>query len=144
MRALPRVLLLGFLVGCGSEPDEEVFGTFALVGVEGSPLPYLESSNGDCDQFILEGELTLDSAGRYSLEFSGPYECSGGQQGTQGRLYNGSVTQDEGTLLFEAEILGFGTLEFSGTVNPLEAAVTVPPIPPTTGPDLTLQFAIVP
>ncbi len=143
----PPLRLLGFLLvlafGCGSEPDDEVFGSFTLVGVEGGPLPYLESSDAECEQFISEGELTLNAVGTYSLEFSGPYACTGGQSGTLGRFYNGTLSQTGGNLLFEAEIQGFGTLEFGGTVNPVEASVTVPPIPPTTGPDLTLQFAIV-
>jgi hypothetical protein len=47
-------------------------------------------------------------------------------------------------LNFQATLQGGGTLQYSGTVNPLESFVTVPPIPPQTGPDLTLQFAIVP
>jgi hypothetical protein len=41
------------------------------------------------------------------------------------------------------EIQEFGTLQFSGSANPLEAFVTVPPFPPATGPDLRLQFAVV-
>jgi hypothetical protein len=134
------------LLGCGSEPDDRVFGTFALVEVEGSTLPYLEISDADCDVFIAEGELTLREAGTYDLEFFGPYDCSrsGGPSGTMGRVYNGSFTQEGRVLNFQATVQGAGTLQFSGTVNPLESIVTVPPIPPQTGPDLTLQFAIVP
>ncbi|HWN18648.1 MAG TPA: hypothetical protein VNO19_07005 [Gemmatimonadales bacterium] len=143
--ALPLGLVL--LLGCGSEPPDEITGTYALVGVEGEPLPYLESSDAECDQFISEGELALNPGGTYNLEFSGPYDCSrgGGQTGTLGRLYNGNFTQSgTNSIAYEAAIQGAGTLHFTGTANPLEAFVTVPPIPPQTGPDLTLQFAIVP
>jgi hypothetical protein len=132
------------LLGCGSEPDDRIVGTYALVGVEGNPLPYLESSEGECDQFISEGELNLEPAGTYTLEFAGPRDCSTGQPSTMGRLYAGTVTQNGVQLVFQAEIQGAGTLQFTGTINPLEAFVTVPPIPPATGADLTLQFAVVP
>ncbi|HEX7336035.1 MAG TPA: hypothetical protein VF252_02410 [Gemmatimonadales bacterium] len=63
---------------------------------------------------------------------------------TIGRLYTGTFTQTGNTVTFEAEIQGAGTLEFGGIANPLEAFVTVPPIPPATGPDLRLQFALLP
>jgi hypothetical protein len=134
------------IIGCGSEPDDRVFGTFVLVGVEGSTLPYLEASDADCDVFIAEGELTLRETGTYNLEFWGPYDCSrsGGSSGTIGRLYTGPYSQSGGALNFAAEIQGSGTLQFSGTVNPLESIVTVPPIPPQTGPDLTLVFQLAP
>jgi hypothetical protein len=139
--------LVGLILvfGCGSEPDG-VFGTYILVGVEGGALPFLELSNAECDQFISEGELTLRPIGTYSLEFSGPYDCtrSGGDISTLGRFYNGPFTQAGGELHFEADVQGAGTLQFTGTANPVEAAVTVPPIPPQTGPDLTLQFEMVP
>ena len=138
-----RIALL-LLLGCGSEPDDRIVGTYALVGVEGTPLPYVEWSDGECDQFISEGELNLEPAGTYTLEFSGPLDCITGQPSTLGRLYAGTVTQSGGQLVFHAEIQGAGTLQFTGTINPLEAFVTVPPIPPTTGADLTLQFAVVP
>jgi hypothetical protein len=138
-------LALGLAGGCGSENNDEVFGVYTLVGVEGSPLPYLESSDTECDVFIDQGELVLVQGGTYSLEFSGPYDCTrgGGQTGTIGRFYNGVFSQANGELSFQANIQGAGTLHFSGTANPLEAFVTVPPIPPATGPDLRLQFAIV-
>lgn len=131
--------------GCGSEPDDRIFGTYVLVGVEGNPLPYLASSDADCDVFIAQGELTLNEAGTYSLEIAGPYDCSrsGGQSGeTIGRFYTGTFTQSRGDLQFEAQVQGGPTVEFSGTANPLEARVTVPVLPPQTGPDLELQFAV--
>ena len=146
-RAAPAVLLACILLvcGCGSEPDARIFGTYVLVGVEGNPLPYLATSDADCDVYIAEGELTLNQAGTYALEFFGPYDCSrsGGPSGESiGRVYSGTFTQSQGTLQFASPLQGGGTLEFTGTVNPLEAAVTLPPIPPQTGPDLELQFAV--
>jgi hypothetical protein len=131
--------------GCGSENNDEVFGIYTLVGVEGSPLPYLESSGAECDQTIDRGELRLFEEGTYSLELNGALDCTrgGGQTQTTGRLYIGTFTQQAGQLSFQANIEGFGTLQFGGTVNPLEAFVTVPPIPPATGPNLRLQFAVV-
>ena len=143
-----RLLACALLVcSCGSEPDDRIFGTYVLVGVEGNPLPYLPTSDADCDVFIAEGELTLNEAGTYALEFFGPYDCSrsGGPSGEAiGRVYNGTFTQSQGTLQFEAQIPGGSTVEFSGTANPLEARVTVPVLPPQTGPDLELQFAVSP
>jgi hypothetical protein len=143
---LPVRIMLSLLLisACGSEPDDLIVGTYRLVGVDGNPLPYLESSDAECDQFISEGELNLEPDGTYSLEFSGPRDCTTGQPSTLGRTYNGTVSQSGGQLAFQAEVQGAGTLQFSGTANPLEAFVTVPPIPPQTGPDLTLQFAVVP
>lgn len=141
---LPVVLVL--ILGCGSEPNDEITGTYTLVGVEGSPLPYLERSDAECDEFISEGELVLRPGSTYSLNFSGPYDCSrgGGQTGTMGRLYSGPFARSgTNTIAYEVDIQGAGTFHFTGTANPLEAFVTVPPIPPQTGPDLTLQFAIV-
>ena len=140
-------LLAGVLLvaGCGSEPDDRIFGTYVLVGVEGQPLPYLATSDANCDVFIAEGELTLNESGTYALEFFGPYDCSrsGGPSGESiGRFYTGSFTQSEGALQFEAQIQGGPVVEFSGTANPLEARVTVPVLPPPTGPDLELQFAV--
>jgi hypothetical protein len=146
MIRLPAGHLIGLLLllGCGSEPDDRIFGTYVLVGVEGQPLPYLSFSDAECDEFISNGELTLGQAGTYNLEFSGPYDCSrgGGQTGTQGRLYTGIFSQDAGRLEFQAQIQSGPTVEFSGTANPLEARVTVPVLPPQTGPDLELQFAV--
>jgi hypothetical protein len=147
MTRLPALHLTGLLLllGCGSEPDGRVFGTYALVGVEGSPLPYLAASDANCDIYIAEGELTLDEAGTYTLDFSGPVDCSrsgGPSNQSVGREYVGTFTQTNGVLGFEAQLRGGGTFDFSGTVNPLEARVTVPPIPPQTGPDLELQFAV--
>jgi hypothetical protein len=143
-RTLAALLLFS---ACGSEPDDRVFGTYALVGVDGNPLPYLLTSDADCDLFVDEGELTLNEVGTFALEFFGPYDCSksgGPSDQSIGRVYSGTFTQSQGDLEFEAPLQGGGTLEFTGTVNPLEAFVTVPPIPPATGADLTLQFAVVP
>jgi hypothetical protein len=145
MIRLPARHLVGLvlLLGCGSEPDERIFGTYSLVGVEGQPLPFLAFSDAECDEFISEGELTLAETGTYNLEFSGPYDCSrgAGQTGTQGRLYTGTFSQDGGQLEFQAQVQGGPTIVFTGTANPLEARVTVPVLPPQTGPDLELQFA---
>ena len=140
------IVVLALVLGCGSEPNDEVFGTYALVGVEATPLPYLVSSDAECDLLISMGELTLVEGGTYNLEFSGPHDCtkSGGQVATIGRFYTGTFTQAGNTVTFEAEVQGAGTLVFSGIANPLEALVTVPPIPPATGPDLRLQFAVLP
>jgi hypothetical protein len=137
--------LLAALAGCGTGPDDErVFGVYSLVAVEGSALPYLQSSDPDCEVFISEGELRLLLNGTYALEFSGPYSCTGADPGTLGRVYNGRFSQSGNTLDFEAHVQGFGDLQFSGTAGSGEAEVTVPPIPPGEGPDLALQFAIVP
>jgi hypothetical protein len=118
-----------------------------LVGVDGNPLPYLTTSDPNCDVFIAGGELALNQAGTYTLRFAGPYDCSrsGGPSGDSiGRHYVGTFSESDGTLQFESPLQGGGTLQFTGTSNPLEATVTVPPIPPQTGPDLRLQFAIDP
>ena len=144
LKILASLLLIS---ACGSEPDDRLFGTYALVGVDGNSLPYLLTSDADCDLFIAEGELTLNEAGTFELEFLGPYDCSksgGPADQSIGRVYSGTFTQSQGSLEFASPLQGGGTLEFSGTANPLEAAVTVPPAPPQTGPDLTLQFAVVP
>ncbi|HEY8197580.1 MAG TPA: hypothetical protein VIG04_11400 [Gemmatimonadales bacterium] len=143
--ALPLCLVL--LLGCGSEPPDQITGTYTLVGVEGQTLPYLESSDAECDQFISEGELTLDPGGTYNLEFFGPRSCAdtADPPANFGRVYSGTFTQSgASSITYATEVQGAGTLHFTGTANPLEAFVTVPPIPPQTGPDLTLQFAIVP
>jgi hypothetical protein len=144
-RCLLTCLALGLAGGCGSENNDEVFGVYTLVGVEGSPLPFLETSDADCDVFIDLGELVLVEDDTYSLDFSGPYDCSrsGGPSGRIGRTYSGVFSQTQGELTFRTNLQGGGTLQFSGTANPLESFVTVPPIPPATGPDLRLQFAIV-
>jgi len=137
-------LLLALVLGCGSEPDERIFGTFVLVGVEGHALPYLQTSDANCDVFISEGELILHEDGTYDLQFSGPLDCSrsGGPSDQDiGRVYAGTATQSGGALHFEMPVQGSVNVDFSGTVNPLEAIVTVPPIPPATGVDLRLQFA---
>lgn len=133
---------------CGSEPEEKVFGTFALAAVQGSLLPYHdpEKSDADCDAFITEGELVLQPSGGFTLEFSGPRTCTGGEQPvTMGRVYSGTASQSGGQLTFTVATAtpGGGTIQFAGTVNPLEAIVTVPPIPPATGSNLLLQFAAV-
>ena len=146
-RAPSATLLACILLisGCGSEPDDRIFGTYVLVGVEGNPLPYLATSDADCDVYIAEGELTLNQAGTYALDFAGPYDCSrsGGPSGESiGRFYTGTFTQSEGNLQFQAQVQGGPLVEFSGTANALEARVTVPVLPPQTGPDLELQFAM--
>lgn len=134
------------LLACGSEPNDPVFGTYSLVGVESSPLPYLVSSDAECDLLIDLGELTMAEDGTYTLEFSGPHDCtkSGGGVATIGRFYGGTFTQAGNAVTFQMEIQGAGALSFTGTANPLEVFVTVPPIPPATGPDLRLQFAVIP
>lgn len=137
--------LVTLVLGCGTEPDDKtVYGTYALVAVEGSPVPYLDPTDPDCDVYITQGELRLLFTGTYDLQFSGPYQCTGGQNGTLGRLYSGPFTTTGSTLAFTAEIQGFGPLQFSGTAGLGTVEVTVPPIPPTTGPDLTLGFQINP
>ena len=136
------ILLVG---ACGSEPDDRLFGTYVLVGVAGNPLPYLATSDADCDLHIAEGELVLNEGGTYTMEFMGPLDCSrsgGPSDQSFGRQYVGTFTESDGVLQFTGPLQGGGTLEFSGTVNPLEARVTAPPIPPATGPDLELQFAV--
>ena len=147
MIRLPARHLIGLLVllGCGSEPDERIFGTYLLIGVDGHPLPYLVTSDANCDVHIAEGELRLNEGGTYTMEFMGPLDCSrsgGPSEQDIGRQYVGSFTESGGTLQFTGPLQGGGTLEFTGTVNPLEARVTAPPIPPDTGPDLELQFAV--
>ena len=52
-----RIALL-LLLGCGSEPDNQIFDTYTLVGVEGSPLPYLERAS----ERIFQLEKTLFEA----------------------------------------------------------------------------------
>jgi hypothetical protein len=83
-RRLLTWIALGLAAGCGSENNDEVFGIDSLVGVEGSPLPYLESSDAECDEFITLGELRLFEQGTYSLELTGTFDCTrgGGQTGT--------------------------------------------------------------
>lgn len=133
------------IAGCGSEPDDRISGTYVLVGVEGNPLPYLATSDADCDVYIAEGELTLNEAGTYVLEFLGPYDCSrsGGPSGESiGRVYGGTFTESGGALQFQTQVQGGPIVEFGGTANPLEARVTVPVLPPQTRPDLELQFAV--
>jgi hypothetical protein len=144
--AVARLLACTLLIcGCGSEPDDRIFNTYVLVGVDGNPLPYLASSDADCDLYIAEGELVLNEGGTYTMEFMGPLDCSrsgGPSEQSFGRNYVGTFTESGGTLQFTGPLQGGGTLEFTGTVNPLEATVTAPPIPPQTGPDLELQFAV--
>ena len=139
--------VLAAIAGCGTGPDDErIFGTYTLVAVDGSPVPYL-TSDPNCDVFISEGELRLLLNGTYSLEFSGPYDCtrSGGPDGgTIGRFYNGQFTRSGSTLGFEAHIQGFGDIQFSGSAGSGAAEVTAPPIPPGGGPDLTLGFQLAP
>ena len=146
-KAASATLLASILLisGCGSEPDDRIFGTYVLAGVEGDPLPYLAASDANCDLYIAEGELALNEAGTYTLTFSGPVDCSrsgGPSDQSVGREYVGTFTQSDGVLQFQAQRRGGGTFDFTGTVNPLEARVTVPPIPPETGTDLELQFAV--
>jgi hypothetical protein len=137
------LLLVGLVFSCSSEPEDKLLGTYVLVGVEGSALPYLISDTS-CDVSISEGDLVLHEGGTYDLQFSGPYDCSrsGGPSGESiGRAYTGTYTQSGGTLQFSMQVEGGGTLQFSGTINPLESFVTVPPITPATGPNLRLQLA---
>jgi hypothetical protein len=144
-RLVLSAALLGALLGCGTGPDDEsVFGTYSLVAVEGSTLPFLDTSDPNCEVSISQGELRLLVSGTFSLEFSGPYDCVGGQTGTLGRVYNGAFTRTSSTVAFESVIPGEGTLHFAGTVGPGTVEMIVPPIPPTTGADLTLGFEIVP
>jgi hypothetical protein len=136
-------LLLSLVLACGSEPDDQLLGTYVLVGVEGHALPYL-TSDANCDVSISEGDLVLHEGGTYDLQFSGPFDCSrsGGPSGDSiGRVYTGTYTQSGSALQFNMQIQGGGSLQFSGTINPLESFVTVPPIPPATGPNLRLQLA---
>jgi hypothetical protein len=138
------LIVLALTLGCGSEPDDKIFGTYTLVAIQGALIPYhdFELSGGDCDVFVTEGELVLEPSGSYNLEFSGPRNCTGGEPPTTvGRVYSGTVSQSNGQLAFTADVEGAGPLQFTGSVNPLEAIVTVPPIPPQTGSNLTLQFA---
>jgi hypothetical protein len=140
--------LLAALAGCGTGPDEErIFGTYSLVSVEGNSLPYLDQSDPNCDIFISEGELRLVVNGTYGLEFSGLLDCSrsgGPADGSIGRFYSGRFSRNGSTLGFEVHIQGFGDLQFSGTAGSGEAEVAVPPIPPQTGPVLSLQFQLSP
>ena len=137
------LLLVGLVSSCSSEPEDKLLGTYVLVGVEGSALPYM-ISDASCDVSISEGDLVLHEGGTYDLQFSGRYDCSrsGGPSGESiGRVYTGTYTQSGGALQFSMQVQGGGNLQFSGTINPLESFVTVPPIPPATGPNLRLQLA---
>jgi hypothetical protein len=143
--ALTGLAFVILFSGCGSEPDDRIFNTYVLVGVDGHPLPYLVTSDADCDVYIAQGELRLNEGGTYTMEFMGPLDCSrsgGPSEEDIGRQYVGTFTESDGVLQFTGPLQGGGTLEFSGTVNPLEARVMAPPIPPATGPDLELQFAV--
>jgi hypothetical protein len=140
--------VLAAIAGCGTGPDEEpIFGNYSLVTVEGNPVPYLDSSDPNCDIFISAGELRLVLNGTYGLEFSGPLDCSrsgGPADGSIGRFYTGRFTRSGSRLGFEVHIQGFGDIQFSGTAGSGEAEVTVPPIPPASGPELTLRFQLAP
>jgi hypothetical protein len=140
--------VLSVIAGCGTGPDEErIFGTYSLVAVDGNPVPYLDPSDPNCDIFISEGELRLRLNGTYSLEFSGPLDCSrsgGPTDQTIGRFYNGQFTRSGSTLGFEAHIQGFGDIQISGSAGSGAAEVLAPPIPPGTGPNLNLGFQLVP
>lgn len=139
-------LIIGLALACGTEPDEEpIFGTYALTAVNGAPLPHLlEDSDPDCEVYISHGELVMSAPALYRLEFWGPYNCTGGQTGELGRFYNGNYDRTGNSLSFAAAISGYGTLHFPGTVENRAITVTVPPIPPATGPDLTLDLELVP
>jgi hypothetical protein len=138
--------MVGLVLGCGTEPDEErIHGAYALTAVDGSALPYLvPDSDPDCDVSIYHGDLVLSAPARYYLEFQGPYDCAGGQTGELGRFYKGNYDRTGNSITFSAAISGYGTLEFQGTVENAAIEVTVPPIPPATGPDLTLDFTLFP
>src|SRR5918995_5372341 len=108
--ALVACLLL--VSGCGSEPDDRIFGTCLLVGVEGNPLPYLEASNADCDVYIAEGVLTLNEGRTYTMEFMGPLDCSrsgGPTDQSIRREYFGTFSESGGTLQFRAQRRDGGT-----------------------------------
>jgi hypothetical protein len=138
--------IIGLVLACGTEPDDErIFGTYALTAVNGAPLPHLlEDSDPDCEVYISHGELVMSAPALYRLEFSGPYNCIEGQTGELGRFYNGNYDRTGNSLSFAAAISGYGTLEFPGRVETKAIEVTVPPIPPATGPDLTLDLELVP
>jgi hypothetical protein len=137
------VLAIGNLVACGNalEPGD-VAGTYALTAVNQSQLPFLLSATADCDEFIDIGELRLTEAGTFFLEITGPLDCSrgGGQPGTSGRFYTGSYDVGDDRLTFETLLPEDEILRFGGEPRGQDLRITVPPLPPLTGPDLVLDF----
>jgi hypothetical protein len=138
--------ILSLVLACGTEPDDEpIVGNYGLTAVDDRPLPHLlDDSDPNCEVYVSHGELVIAAAASYRLEFWGPYNCIEGQTGELGRFYNGTYARTGNSLSFTAEISGYGTLEFNGSIGTRAIEVTVPPIPPGTGPDLTLDFELVP
>jgi hypothetical protein len=129
--------------GCGGglEP-RDVTGSYVVTAANGAGLPHLAESTADCDRFVARGELLLEPTSRYQLELAGPFDCrrSGGTLGTAGSFYVGTYAAAGRRLSFAAPVVGGDTLRFGGEAVEDRIELTVPPIPPQQGPDLTLRL----
>ena len=143
MRTLLALLLILQVPACSEGFGlDDLAETYMLVSVNDGGLPYLESATPECDRFIQEGLLRFEPGNRYTLTFEGPDNCERGGGGitTLGRIYLGGYALQGRTLTFEVTVQGADPQTFEGVARGSDIVVTVPPLPPQTGPGLTLRF----
>ena len=116
------------LAACGDPISvEELAGGYPLGRVNAQSLPYLVSASIECDSWIEEGDLILDSGAQFALTLRGQLDCSrsGGPVQVVGWEFPGTYTISGNKLHFVSPSHPSGTIEFDGFVGPLQMRILV-------------------
>jgi hypothetical protein len=105
-RLLSSAGLLVLIAACDeSFSPAEIAGTYRLRTIDGTPPPVIELATTECDQFITDGVLVLETNGTHALTLTISLDCTrgGGQISLLGRDYVGTFSVDGDRLEFASQ-----------------------------------------
>lgn len=113
------------LGACDDGPitPEEIAGDYALVQAYDTALPVIVRASESCDTYLVDGTLSLESNGSFTLILDQEEDCSraGGSTLPEQRSYGGSFALNGASLTFAWD--AGGEAPFAGSVD--DGRVTV-------------------
>ena len=124
----PLIVAVSVLLGCSNPLTvEDLAGTYSLTRMDARPLPQLLTATVDCDEWVQDGELSLQPSGQFTLAVGGALNCTrvGGQVQVIGWDYPGTYTVSGTTLRFVAASFTSTAVQFIGHIDPWQMRVRV-------------------
>jgi hypothetical protein len=105
----------------------DLAGTYSLTSMDARALPQLLTATITCDQWVDEGDLTLQTNGAFELAVGGEFDCTrgGGPVQANGWIYPGTYSVSGTTLQFVSPVYPSGAVQFTGEIDWLRARVRI-------------------
>ncbi len=128
------------LAGC-SDPlsFQDLAGSYPLAEVNTKRLPVLLTATATCDQWIEQGQLTLESSGQFMLTLGGHFDCNGSGQ-INGWDFPGTYTISDDSLHFVSNGDPYVTYVFNGVVFARHTRIQIVDLPVQLDVPLFLEF----